>query len=79
MLFRSGGGGGELPPHWEATTHQGAAGEGLPEYWPPREGLLVGSFSIIRFQFYALYVVVKYHHVYVMNFIFLSVFVLISI
>ena len=24
------------------------------------------SFSIVRFQFYALYLVVKYHHVYVM-------------
>ena len=58
-----GGGFGVLPPHWEDAAHQGAVGEGLPEYLAPG-GII--SFSIVRFQFYALYLVVKYHHVYVM-------------
>ena len=44
-----GGGVGVLPPHWEDATHQGAAGEGLPEYWP-QEGLLVLVLFIFSFM-----------------------------
>ena len=44
-----GGGVGVLPPHWEDAAHQGAAGEGLPEYWP-QEGLLVLVLFVFNFM-----------------------------
>ena len=44
-----GGGGGVVPPHWEDAAHQGAAGEGLPEYWP-QEGLLVLVLFVFNFM-----------------------------
>ena len=44
-----GGGGGVLPPHWKDAVHHGAAGEGLPEYWP-QEGLLVLVLFVFNFM-----------------------------
>ena len=43
------GGVGVLPLHWEDAVRQGAAGEGLPEYWP-QEGLLVLVLIIFNFM-----------------------------
>ena len=40
---------GVLPPHWEDAAHEGAAGEGLLEYWP-QEGLLVLLLFIFNFM-----------------------------
>ena len=44
-----GGGVGVVPPHWEDAAHQGAAGEGLPEYCP-QEGLLVLVLFVFNFM-----------------------------
>ena len=45
------------------TRAPGSCWRGAAGILPPG-GII--SFSIVRFQFYALYLVVKYHHVYVM-------------
>ena len=38
-----------MPPRWEDAVHQGAAGEGLPEYCP-QEGLLVLVLFVFNFM-----------------------------